>query len=239
MDIARHHQLHGVQPVLPVADVAAAAHWFRDTLGFEIDFIFGEPAQHGRVKVGDVSWGQPVYIHLHRSADPVRPSGELRLHVGHDLDGFAARVRAAGATLLAEPADQPWGLREFVVAGPEGHALRFCAEIDPPLPNAARCVIASFRPKPGQEAALLAVVREHVPTLRRLGLATIRPTYAMKAADGTIVEVFEWMSAEAIERAHSHPAVLAMWERFAAACSYVSLTDLAEAAHPFAEFTPL
>ena len=29
----------------------------------------------------------------------------------------------------------------------------------------------------------------------------------MRAADGTIVEVFEWRSAEAIQQAHNNPAV--------------------------------
>ena len=99
-----------------------------------------------------------------------------------------------------------------------------------------RAVLASFKPKPGQDGALLAVVREHVPTLQRLGLATERPSLVMRAADGTVVEAFVWRSAAAIEAAHSHPEVLAMWQRFEAACEYTSLKDLSEAQHPFAEF---
>jgi hypothetical protein len=33
----------------------------------------------------------------------------------------------------------------------------------------------------------------------------------MQASDGTIVEVFELASADAIQAAHGHPAVLKMW----------------------------
>jgi hypothetical protein len=102
-----------------------------------------------------------------------------------------------------------------------------------------RFVIACFRPRPGQDAALLAVVLEHVPTLQRLGLATDRAPMAMRAADGTVVEVFEWVSPEAIDAAHSHPEVLALWQRFAAACEHVNLGSLAEAGQPFSEFAPL
>lgn len=113
----------------------------------------------------------------------------------------------------------------------------------PPAPggpaNGPRVVIATFRPRPGQEVALLAVVRDHVPTLRRLGLATARGAYVLRATDGTLVEVFEWMSSAAIDAAHRHPEVLAMWQRFEAACEYTSLKDLAESQHPFAEFEPL
>lgn len=61
----------------------------------------------------------------------------------------------------------------------------------------------------------------------------------MKAADGTILEVFEWRSAQAIERAHHEPAVLALWAEFEAACEYVPLTSLAESQAPFAEFDAL
>jgi hypothetical protein len=107
------------------------------------------------------------------------------------------------------------------------------------LPAAPRAVLASFKPKPGQEAALLAVVREHVPTLQRLGLATDRASLVLRAADGTLVEAFEWVSPAAIDAAHRHPDVLAMWQRFEAACDYTSLKDLAEAQHPFAEFEVL
>ena len=49
-------------------------------------------------------------------------------------------------------------------------------------------------------------------------LVTDRPPYAMRAADGTIVEVFEWKSEEAIAGAHGNPQVQAMWGRYAEAC---------------------
>ena len=102
-----------------------------------------------------------------------------------------------------------------------------------------RAVIACYRAKPGQEATLLALVREHVPALRRLGLATQRAPYSLQAADGTLVEVFEWSSAKAIEAAHQHPEVHRMWDAFGKACTYVKLSQLAEAQTLFAEFAPL
>ena len=42
-DLGTRHQFHGVQPVLPVADATRAARYFCDVLGFELDFIAGEP----------------------------------------------------------------------------------------------------------------------------------------------------------------------------------------------------
>jgi hypothetical protein len=102
-----------------------------------------------------------------------------------------------------------------------------------------RISIASYRPKPGQEAALDALLRDHVPILRSLGLATGREPIAGRAADGTVVEVFEWVSEKAIEDAHANPDVLAMWAKYEVACEYVSLASLPECQGPFANFDPV
>ncbi|MCA9612411.1 MAG: antibiotic biosynthesis monooxygenase [Sandaracinus sp.] len=102
-----------------------------------------------------------------------------------------------------------------------------------------RIVIACYRPKPGATDALHALVRTHVPRLRAEGLVTDRAPIAMAAEDGTVVEVFEWASREAIERAHASPVVHAMWEEFGAVCDYVPIASVAEASALFSEMTPL
>jgi hypothetical protein len=99
-------------------------------------------------------------------------------------------------------------------------------------------VIVAYKPKPGKEADLLQLTREHIPLLRAEGLATDRPVIACQAKDGTIVEVFEWVAGGAA-RAHSNPAVLKLWERYAAACDIVPLATLPEVSTMFASFTPL
>ncbi len=97
-------------------------------------------------------------------------------------------------------------------------------------------VIALFRPKPGKEAQLLACTHDHLPILRAQGLATDRPSTVLRAADGTLLEIFEWVSQAAIDAAHTNPAVHALWERYAACCDYVTLGDLAEAKAMFPGF---
>jgi quinol monooxygenase YgiN len=102
-----------------------------------------------------------------------------------------------------------------------------------------RFVIVAYRPKPGQDHALSALVEKHVAILRSEHLVTDREPYVMLASDGTLVEVFEWRSAEAIAAAHASPAVQALWGEFGAACDYVPLSALGEAQQMFAEFDPL
>lgn len=102
-----------------------------------------------------------------------------------------------------------------------------------------RFVIAAFRPKTGCEEPLAAVVEKHWRVLQEQGLVTERPRHAMRGDDGTVIEVFEWRSPEAIEQAHHNPAVLALWAEFEAVCEYVPLASLAESKHPFSEFDAL
>jgi hypothetical protein len=100
-------------------------------------------------------------------------------------------------------------------------------------------VIVAYRPRPGKEALLLELTKEHVPILRGQGLVTDRQPYAMRSADGTIIEVFEWNSKEAIDSAHTNPAVLEMWKRYEVACEYIPLVKVKESSDLFAGFEPI
>jgi hypothetical protein len=102
-----------------------------------------------------------------------------------------------------------------------------------------KVVIAVYRPREGKEAQLLEVVKEHMPILRGQGLVTDRPSVAMQAKDGTIVEVFEWRSREAIEEAHNNDVVREMWGRFDEACECKSLSNLEECQDLFPLFEPV
>jgi quinol monooxygenase YgiN len=99
--------------------------------------------------------------------------------------------------------------------------------------------IACYRPKRGKKRALEQLMREHVKTLRRESLATRRTPIIVRAKDGTVLEIFEWKSNKAIDKAHSNRAVLAMWERFKDACDYVKVGDVAESRDRWASFAPL
>jgi quinol monooxygenase YgiN len=100
-------------------------------------------------------------------------------------------------------------------------------------------VIVAYRPKPDREAELLELVRSRVPILKKEGLVTDRAPAIMRARDGTIIEVSEWKSREAIEAAHKNPNVLALWDKFFALCDCVPLNTLAESKEMFAGFEPI
>ncbi len=100
-------------------------------------------------------------------------------------------------------------------------------------------VFAAYRPRSGREEDLADLVRRHHPTLLRLGLATTRAPVVCRAADGTVIEVFEWVSAEAAQRAHDVPEVRAIWGPMEECAEFASLSSLSEVKHPFPHFTPV
>ncbi|HHY51532.1 MAG TPA: hypothetical protein GYA10_17505 [Alphaproteobacteria bacterium] len=102
-----------------------------------------------------------------------------------------------------------------------------------------RIVIAAYRPKSGRQQALERLMRRHHERLRTEGLVTDRPPVLMRAGDGTMLEVFEWLSADAIAAAHRRPALQAMFEEYADVSERVPLRELEEAGELVAAFEPL
>jgi len=100
-------------------------------------------------------------------------------------------------------------------------------------------VIVGYKPKPNKNEALKSLMKTHLPRLKQEGLVTDRESIMMEAADGTIIEVFEWASKEAIQNAHTNPAVLQMWNEYAEVCDYVPVGTVAEIGNLFSEFRPL
>jgi len=96
--------------------------------------------------------------------------------------------------------------------------------------------MALYRPKPGNEDELKEVLKVHIPTLREEELITDRELLTLQAEDGTIIEIAEWRSTEAIEKAHQSAAVMAVWDKIGSLAELTSLSTLAEAKQPFPNF---
>ena len=101
-----------------------------------------------------------------------------------------------------------------------------------------RIVIACYKPKPGKAEGLKELMRKHLPILKSQGLVTDRASIMMEAKDGTIIEVFEWKSQAAIDQAHTNPAVLEMWGKYAEVCDYIPVAQIPETTQLFSGFIP-
>jgi RimJ/RimL family protein N-acetyltransferase/uncharacterized glyoxalase superfamily protein PhnB len=122
--------LFRVEPVLAVSDVAAAATFYRDKLGFQIDFLFGDPPDHAAVSRGDWT-GSTVTIQLTLAPKDyeITPAGYLYVYTDTSLDFLCDSFLKNGVQILTKPQDQPWGMREFVVRDLNGHRIVFGTHI--------------------------------------------------------------------------------------------------------------
>jgi lactoylglutathione lyase len=110
-------------PILTVRDLAKSPAFYRDVLGGEVTYRFppeGEgDAVYVNVRVADAQLGLGVDP---ESTGPGTQAMELCAYTD-DCDAAVIRLRAAGTTVLEEPADQPWGERMARVADPDGYRL--------------------------------------------------------------------------------------------------------------------
>jgi uncharacterized glyoxalase superfamily protein PhnB len=101
-------------PVLPVTDVTAAQNFYRDNLGFQVDWCAGDT-------FGAVSHGK-ISIFFSKSQTPI-PEFTLVLNTP-DADNVFSECKTPGIDIVSEIATQPWGTREFTVRDLNGHLLR-------------------------------------------------------------------------------------------------------------------
>jgi catechol 2,3-dioxygenase-like lactoylglutathione lyase family enzyme len=111
--------------VLAVPDLDKSAGYFRDVLGFRVQW---EESRDWRL----VERGA-VRVMLGHCPDDMRPA-DLGSHswFGYlevdDIDALRSEITARGATCSA-PKDQPYGMREIVVTTIDGHRIVFGQEL--------------------------------------------------------------------------------------------------------------
>ncbi|MFG1422780.1 GNAT family N-acetyltransferase [Roseixanthobacter liquoris] len=118
-------EAYGLTPVLAVRDVAATAAFYRDMLGFRIEFLEGDPPVYGGVAFATFA-ATGARLHLtHREAPPPVEGLSLRILVDGSIDCLHERFAARGVAIAAPLTQQPWGAREFAVRDNNGYVLMF------------------------------------------------------------------------------------------------------------------
>ena len=111
-------------PGLTVNDLQRSIRFY-EWMGFEVEERWeSEGTLHGvMLQAGDIRLGLSQ-DDWKKGRDRVKGVG-LRIWIGTDqeVDSVAARAKAAGLALDAEPHDTPWGSRAFEVTDPDGFKL--------------------------------------------------------------------------------------------------------------------
>lgn len=112
---------------LTCKDVEASIHFYHAVLGFA---VVQKYEREGKVAGAIISAGD-IRIVLNQDDgklgwDRVKGQGfylQINVAAYADVDSTAARITAAGGTLLNEPADRPWGVRMFQFRDLDGFKL--------------------------------------------------------------------------------------------------------------------
>ena len=107
----------GHATVLYVKDMQTALAYYRDKLGFAVTFSWEEPPCYVCLHLGE------AVIHLNSYQPPAAASVVCIFCKGVDAlhDDFAAR----GAAIARGLTSHSYGMRDFIVADPDGHQLIF------------------------------------------------------------------------------------------------------------------
>lgn len=95
---------------------------------------------------------------------------------------------------------------------------------------------ALYRPHEGKDEQLRQLIARHLPALRRLELITARPPMLLVSSNGTYLEIFEWLSADAARVAHEHPDIAPIWEAMGEVADFPVLDSLEESKVRFSHF---
>lgn len=116
-------QSQGMQqalPEMPCDDVAAAVGWYRDVLGFRINY------QQHDLGVMD---RDSITVLLIARTDQHKGIGSCEVYVS-DADALYEELLAKGARVLAPPVSHPWGLRDFKVTDIDGNRITFAQRFE-------------------------------------------------------------------------------------------------------------
>ncbi len=103
-------------PELPVADVERAQLYYRDTLGFEIGWLYPDKG------IGAVLRDQ-VTIFFRKRKAPFEPA--VHWVFAEDIDASHQELQSSGARIVDPLEKKPWGLRQFTVEDLDGNLFYF------------------------------------------------------------------------------------------------------------------
>jgi uncharacterized glyoxalase superfamily protein PhnB len=122
-------QLKTALPMVFVSNVSVAAAFFRDKLGFTIDFLHGDPPFYGSVSRGGARL-HLRFVHEPPIAPQLREQEKLLSAVLEvtNIKILFAEYKKAGVTFAQPLQTEPWGASGFTVSDPDGNSIYFAGE---------------------------------------------------------------------------------------------------------------
>ena len=123
-------RLTEASPSFTVNDLEKSIAFYRDVLGFKVDERWERDGKLMGVslRAGKVTWmiGQDDW---QKGRDRKKGEGfRLYCTTTENVDALARKIKSKGGRLDSEPADQPWGSRDFSMTDPDGFKITIGAE---------------------------------------------------------------------------------------------------------------
>lgn len=117
------HPFPGAVPEIPVSDVDTAAAYYKDALGFDIDWG-GQDNGIAGISKGNCRMflANPAFRENYGTAAPVLVW--LNLESKQEVDELYATWSRGQARIVSRPESKPWNLHEFTVADLDGNLFR-------------------------------------------------------------------------------------------------------------------
>lgn len=126
----------GAVPELPVADVDLAAAYYRDRLGFTLDWG-GEEGGIAGISRGNcrIFLTNPAFRTGYGNTAPVL--AWINLSSNQEVDELYEAWQQADARIVSRPESKPWNLHEFTATDLDGNLLRVFHDFTREIPAAA------------------------------------------------------------------------------------------------------
>jgi uncharacterized glyoxalase superfamily protein PhnB len=106
--------------VFQVSDLAASLKFYTEVLGFDEEFIYGEPARYAGVKLSD------VIIHLNAFANGDDRIGKGALYLFCDeVDAYYSTLKERNVEITSPLNSTPYDMRDFQIKDIDGNLLCF------------------------------------------------------------------------------------------------------------------
>lgn len=123
--------------ILYVDDVSASLDFFERAFGFERGFLH-ESGDYGELATGNTKLAfSSNELMRQLDKDPASPKpDEPTFEIAFETDDVARALQTAveaGATLIQDMREEPWGQTTSYVADPNGYLIEICSAVQLPL----------------------------------------------------------------------------------------------------------
>jgi catechol 2,3-dioxygenase-like lactoylglutathione lyase family enzyme len=119
---AKGAELMCPRPIVRVENLCASQAYYRDKLGFKLDWEHGSPADFASVSRGEYQ--------LFLCERCQGRGGSWSLTIAKDVDRLYTELKRRGAKIEMPPTDMEWHLREMHVADLDANVIRFGSPLD-------------------------------------------------------------------------------------------------------------